>query len=105
MIFFFVGHLEFLSSPSRLPIYAGSSINFRLCRTVWYITRFVIPDDRVPHFLGLIATLPLFFFIFYSNSLLEAVDSGPECDDAEVEDWNTISESRYDNCCVLSAWK
>ena len=35
-------HLGFLSSPSVMPIYAGSFRNYRPYRTFWYMTRLVL---------------------------------------------------------------
>ena len=31
-----------------MPIYAGSFIYYRLYRTFWYMTRFVVPGDQLP---------------------------------------------------------
>ena len=45
------GHLGFLGSPSFMPIYAGSFINYKLSRTFWYITLLVAIIVPVHHFL------------------------------------------------------
>ena len=42
------GHLGFLKTPQVNAKVAGSLINFRLCRTFWYMTRFVRFHGRVP---------------------------------------------------------
>ena len=41
-------HLGFLKTPQVYAKVPGSLINFRLCRTFWYMTRFVRFHGRVP---------------------------------------------------------
>ena len=48
-----------------MPIYADSFIYYRLYQIFWYITRFVIPGDPVPH----IVTLPQNYYANYDPLL------------------------------------
>ena len=64
-------HLGFLSSPSVMPIYAGSFRNYRLCRAFWYMTRLVLRGGRLP--------LEIVAFLAHSHPTIYNYDSMASC--------------------------